>query len=89
MKFFIINSFRMMVYVAYLATIAVGLYGLGYHNGFVEHGKAAAELATGYRHSRQVLAQVFWTLVAMSLAARMGCSKCGWRTDRDHSGHSR
>lgn len=34
MKFFIINSFRMMVYVAYIAMIVGGI-AMGYYNGFV------------------------------------------------------
>jgi len=37
MKFFVINSFRLMVYVAYIATIIVG-FGLAYYNGVVHQG---------------------------------------------------
>lgn len=42
MKFFIINSFRLMVYVAYLATLAVGLL-LAYYNAVPQKGIAATE----------------------------------------------
>ncbi|NQY15445.1 MAG: hypothetical protein HRT81_16545 [Henriciella sp.] len=34
MKFFIINSFRLMVYIAYLVIIGLGI-ALGYYNGYV------------------------------------------------------
>jgi len=37
MKFFIINSFRLMVYVAYLATIGAGLL-LAYYNAIPQKG---------------------------------------------------
>jgi hypothetical protein len=37
MKFFVINSFRLMVYVAYVATILIG-FGLAYYNGIVHQG---------------------------------------------------
>lgn len=45
MKFFIINSFRLMVYVAYIAII-VGAISLGYYNGFVLD-ESSAELMFG------------------------------------------
>ena len=37
MKFFIINSFRLMVYIAYLATIIIGLM-LAYYNAVPQKG---------------------------------------------------
>lgn len=43
MKFFIINSFRLMVYVAYLATLIGGI-GLAYYNAVPQNGIAATEL---------------------------------------------
>ena len=43
MKFFIINSFRLMIYVAYIATIVVGL-GLAYYNGVVHSGAFTEEV---------------------------------------------
>lgn len=43
MKFFIINSFRLMVYVAYLATLVAGV-GLAYFNAVPMKGVAATEL---------------------------------------------
>jgi len=42
MKFFIINSFRLMVYVAYLATLVIG-FGLAYYNAVPQKGIAATE----------------------------------------------
>ena len=45
MKFFIINSFRTMIYVAYIAIILAGI-GMGYYNGFVLD-ESSAELALG------------------------------------------
>ncbi len=43
MKFFIINSFRLMVYVAYLATLIGGLV-LAYYNGIVHKGAFMQEV---------------------------------------------
>lgn len=43
MKFFIINSFRLMVYVAYLATLIVGI-GLAYYNAVPQKGIAVTEM---------------------------------------------
>lgn len=34
MKFFIINSFRLMVYIAYIVIIGLGV-AMGYYNGYV------------------------------------------------------
>jgi hypothetical protein len=45
MKFFIINSFRLMVYIAYFVIIGIGVY-FGYENGFVMT-ESSAELALG------------------------------------------
>lgn len=45
MKFFIINSFRLMVYIAYFVIIGLGAY-MGYENGFVME-QSSAELAIG------------------------------------------
>ncbi|MEM9054852.1 hypothetical protein RYZ27_08780 [Hyphomonas sp. FCG-A18] len=71
MKFFIINSFRMMVYAAYLAIIAGGIF-LGYYNGFVEE-VSSAELAVGIDGMPgRVL-----TLVAMSLLGWIAASVVG------------
>lgn len=43
MKFFIINSFRLMVYVAYLATIIIGLL-LAYYNAVPQKGAMITDL---------------------------------------------
>lgn len=43
MKFFIINSFRLMVYVAYLATIVIGLL-LAYYNAVPQKGVMITDL---------------------------------------------
>ncbi len=42
MKFFIINSFRLMVYVAYLATLVIGLV-LAYYNAVPQKGIVITE----------------------------------------------
>ncbi|MEM8615785.1 MAG: hypothetical protein AAGF20_02515 [Pseudomonadota bacterium] len=43
MKFFIINSFRLMVYVAYIATIVAGL-ALAYYNAVPQSGAMMTDL---------------------------------------------
>ena len=43
MKFFIINSFRLMVYVAYLATLVAGV-ALAYYNAVPAQGAAATDM---------------------------------------------
>ncbi len=43
MKFFIINSFRLMVYIAYLATIIIGLL-LAYYNAVPQKGAMLTDL---------------------------------------------
>ncbi len=43
MKFFIINSFRLMVYIAYLATIIIGLM-LAYYNAVPQKGAMVTDL---------------------------------------------
>lgn len=43
MKFFIINSFRLMVYVAYIATIVVGI-ALAYYNAVPQKGVMITDL---------------------------------------------
>jgi hypothetical protein len=43
MKFFIINSFRLMVYIAYLATIVIGLL-LAYYNAVPQQGAMMTDL---------------------------------------------
>ena len=43
MKFFIINSFRLMVYVAYLATLVAGV-ALAYYNAVPMKGAAATDM---------------------------------------------
>lgn len=71
MKFFIINSFRMMVYAAYLAIIVGGIF-LGYYNGFVEE-VSSAELAVGIGGTAgRVL-----TLIAMSVLGWIAASVVG------------
>ncbi|GAB5458835.1 MAG: hypothetical protein Hens3KO_18650 [Henriciella sp.] len=46
MKFFIINSFRLMVYVAYLATLGIGVF-LAYFNAVPQKGIAITEVTGG------------------------------------------
>ncbi|MDG1826651.1 MAG: hypothetical protein P8H62_10340 [Henriciella sp.] len=46
MKFFIINSFRLMVYVAYIATIVIGL-ALAYYNAVPQQGAWITEMQIG------------------------------------------
>ncbi len=43
MKFFIINSFRLMVYVAYMATIVIGI-ALAYYNAVPMKGAMITDL---------------------------------------------
>lgn len=43
MKFFIINSFRLMIYIAYIFVLLVG-FGLAYYNGIVHQGAFAQEV---------------------------------------------
>jgi len=43
MKFFVINSFRLMVYVAYIATIVAGI-GLAWYNAMVMKGQMMTDL---------------------------------------------
>lgn len=43
MKFFIINSFRLMIYIAYIFVLLVG-FGLAYYNGIVHKGAFAQEV---------------------------------------------
>lgn len=71
MKFFIINSFRMMVYAAYLAIIAGGIF-LGYYNGFVEE-VSSAEMAVGI----DGMAGRVLTLAAMSVLGWIAASVVG------------
>ncbi|MEO0549246.1 MAG: hypothetical protein AAFZ91_04940 [Pseudomonadota bacterium] len=61
MKFFIINSFRLMVYVAYIATIVVGL-GLAYFNGIVHKGAFMEEVFQIGGQLGQVLTFVFFAV---------------------------
>ena len=58
MKFFIINSFRLMVYVAYIATLVVGL-ALAYYNAVPQKGAMITDLGFGITGTlAQVLAFV-------------------------------
>ena len=57
MKFFIINSFRLMVYVAYLATIIIGLL-LAYYNAGPQKGAMITDLIGIEGTLAQVLAFV-------------------------------
>lgn len=57
MKFFIINSFRLMVYVAYLATIVIGLL-LAYYNAVPQKGVMITDLIGVEGTMAQVLAFV-------------------------------
>ncbi|MDJ0920389.1 MAG: hypothetical protein QNI84_04630 [Henriciella sp.] len=61
MKFFIINSFRLMVYVAYIATIVVGL-GLAYFNGVVHKGAFMEEVFQISGQMGQILTFVFFAV---------------------------
>lgn len=54
MKFFIINSFRLMVYVAYLATIIIGLL-LAYYNAVPQKGAMVTDLVGITGPTAQVL----------------------------------
>lgn len=72
MKFFIINSFRTMVYVAYIAILLAGI-GMGYYNGFVLE-ESSAELALGI----DGVAGQALTLVLFALAGWIAASLiCG------------
>lgn len=55
MKFFIINSFRLMVYIAYLATIIIGLL-LAYYNAVPQKGAMITDLVGIEGPMAQVLA---------------------------------
>ena len=68
MKFFIINSFRLMVYVAYLVTIAIGL-GLAYYNAVPQKGIAVTELLGVSGTMAQVIAFVGITLASWVAAS--------------------
>lgn len=68
MKFFIINSFRMMVYAAYLVIIGAGIF-MGYYNGFVE-AVSSAELLVGIGGT---LGRIL-TLVGFTLVGWVGAS---------------
>ena len=72
MKFFIINSFRLMVYIAYIVIILAGVY-MGYWNGFVEE-VSSAELMLGISGQ---LGQIL-TLVALTFLGWVAASLvCG------------
>ena len=72
MKFFIINSFRLMVYVAYIVIILAGVF-MGYWNGYVEP-VSSAELILGVDGA---LGQAL-TLIALSFLGWMAASLvCG------------
>ncbi len=68
MKFFIINSFRLMVYVAYLVTIFAGL-GLAYYNAVPQKGIAATEMIGVTGVTAQVVAFVAITVGAWVIAS--------------------
>jgi hypothetical protein len=78
MKFFIINSFRTMVYVAYIAIIIAGI-GLGLYN----QGEFSGELLGLTGGMAQVADFVIFTF-----AGWLGREPC-LRSDRDASGHPR
>lgn len=71
MKFFIINSFRTMVYVAYIAIIVGGI-GMGYYNGFVLE-ESSAELALGVAGTPGQLLTLLIFTVAGWIAASLVC----------------
>lgn len=68
MKFFIINSFRMMVYAAYLVIIAFGVF-MGYYNGFVE----AVSTAEGLVGIGGMLGRVL-TVIGFTIVGWVGAS---------------
>ena len=73
MKFFIINSFRLMVYIAYIVIIAMGIF-MGYYNGYVEEQSSVELLQIGLEGP---VAQVL-TLVGLTFLGWVAASLiCG------------
>ena len=73
MKFFIINSFRLMVYIAYIVIIAAGVF-MGYYNGFVLEQSSVELLRVGLEGPT---AQ-FLTLIGLSFLGWVAASLiCG------------
>lgn len=73
MKFFIINSFRLMVYIAYIVIICLGI-AMGYYNGFVLEQSSVELLNIGLQGP---IAQ-FLTLVGLSFLGWVAASLvCG------------
>lgn len=68
MKFFIINSFRLMVYVAYLATLLVG-FVLAYYNGMVHKGAFMQEVFNIGGTLGQILTMVFFAVGGWVIAS--------------------
>lgn len=71
MKFFIINSFRLMIYVAYIAIIVVGL-GLAYYNGIVHKGAFMSEVFGVEGGAGQALTFVFFAVGGWVVASVLG-----------------
>lgn len=73
MKFFIINSFRLMVYIAYIVIIAIGIF-MGYYNGYVLEESSVELLQLGLEGP---VAQIL-TLVGLSFLGWVAASLiCG------------
>lgn len=73
MKFFIINSFRLMVYIAYIVIIGLGV-AMGYYNGYVLETSSVELLNIGFQGP---IAQ-FLTLVGLSFLGWVAASLvCG------------
>ena len=71
MKFFIINSFRLMIYIAYVATIVVGL-GLAYYNAVVHKGAFMSEVFGITGQLGQILTFGFFALGGWVVASVVG-----------------
>lgn len=68
MKFFIINSFRLMVYVAYLATIIAGV-ALAYYNAVPQKGAMITDVLGIQGSLAQILSFVVITVGAWVAAS--------------------
>lgn len=68
MKFFIINSFRLMVYVAYLATIIAGI-ALAYYNAVPQKGAMITDVLGIQGGMAQALSFVVITVGAWVIAS--------------------
>ncbi len=68
MKFFIINSFRLMVYVAYLATIIAGV-ALAYYNAVPQKGAMITDVLGIQGSLAQILSFVVITAGAWVAAS--------------------